>query len=68
MEESIITTEVLRDWPTYYGQVFQQTRQIREQIQVLEKRRGIDETMLNTIQDQIVLETTKLQKLEKQAH
>ena len=23
LEESIITTEVLRDWPTYYGQVFQ---------------------------------------------
>ena len=23
LEESIITNEVLRDWPTYYGQVFQ---------------------------------------------
>ena len=24
LEESIIRTEVLRDWPAYYGQVFQQ--------------------------------------------
>ena len=48
--------------------VFQQTHQIREQIQVLEKRRGIDEIMRSTIHDHIVLETTKLQKLEKQAH
>ena len=27
MEESIVTEEVLRDWPTHYGQVYQQTRQ-----------------------------------------
>ena len=27
MEEYVITEGVLRDWPTYYGQVFQQTRQ-----------------------------------------
>ena len=25
MEESVITEGVLRDWPAYYGQVFQQT-------------------------------------------
>ena len=25
MEESVITEEVLQDWPTYYVQVFQQT-------------------------------------------
>ena len=68
MEESIITTEVLHDWPTYYRQVFQQTRQTHEQIQVLEKRRGIEETMRSKIQESIVLETTKLQKQEKQAH
>ena len=68
LEESIITDEVLRDWPTYYGQVFQQTCKTREMIQVLEKRRGIEETMRSTIQEQIVLETTKLQKLERQAH
>ena len=35
---------------------------------MLEKRRGIEETMRNKIQEQIVLETTKLQKLERQAH
>ena len=27
MEESVITKEVLRDWPAYYGQVYQWTRQ-----------------------------------------
>ena len=26
MEESIITEEIQRDWPTYYGQVYQQSR------------------------------------------
>ena len=51
LEESIITDEVLQDWPTYYGQVFQQTRKTHEQIQVLEKRRGMEETMRNTIQE-----------------
>ena len=25
MEEFVITEEILRDWPAYYGQVFQQT-------------------------------------------
>ena len=60
LEESIITEEVLHDWNTYYRQVFQQTRQIREQIQVLENRRGINEIMRSTIQDQIILETTKV--------
>ena len=25
LEESVLTEEVLHDWPTYYGQVFQQT-------------------------------------------
>ena len=29
MEESVITEGVLWDWPSYYGQVFQQTRQTR---------------------------------------
>ena len=66
--DSIITEEVLRNWPTYYGQVFQQSRQTREKIQEPKKRRGREETMRNTIQDHIVLETAKLQKLEKQAH
>ena len=60
LEESIIIDEVLHDWPTYYGQVFQQTHKTREQIQVLEKRRGMEETMRNKIQEQIVLETAKL--------
>ena len=26
MEESIITEEVLQDWPTYYGWVYQQAK------------------------------------------
>ena len=68
LEDSIITNEVLRDWPTYYRQVFQQTRKTREKIQVLEKRQGIQETMRNTIQEHNVLETTKWKKLERQAH
>ena len=51
LEESIITNEVLCDWPTYYGQVFQQTRKTCEHIQVLEKRRGMEETIRNTIQE-----------------
>ena len=65
MEESVITEEVLHDCPTYYGQVFQQTRQSREQIQALERRKGTEEALRNKIQDQIVLETGKLQRLEK---
>ena len=32
MEESVITEAVLRDWPAYYGKVYQQTRQIRQEI------------------------------------
>ena len=32
MEESIVTEEVLRDWPTHYGQVYHQTRQTRQGI------------------------------------
>ena len=68
MEEFVITEEVLRDWPTYYGQVFQQTRQAQKQIKALETIKGTKEALRNKIQDQIVLETTKLQKLEKQSH
>ena len=26
MEESVITEEILRDWPSYYGYVYQQTQ------------------------------------------
>ena len=26
MEEFVITEEVIRDWPAYYGQVYQRTR------------------------------------------
>ena len=29
MEESVMTEEVLRDWPTHCGKVYQQTRQNR---------------------------------------
>ena len=68
MEESVITEEVLRDWPAYYGQVYQQTRQTRQEIQALEKRKSTEEALRSTIENQIVLETAKLQKLERQAH
>ena len=67
MEESVITEGVLRDWPTYYGQVFQQTRQNQQQIQELEKRKSMEEALRSTIQYQIMLETAKLQRLERQA-
>ena len=60
MEESVITEELLWDWPTYYGQVFQQTRRTREHIQALERRKRTEEALRNTIQDQIVLEIAKL--------
>ena len=68
MEESVIIEEVLRDWPAYYGQVYQRTRQTRQEIQALEKRKSTDEALRCTIEDQIVLETAKLQKLEREAH
>ena len=68
MEESVITEEVLQDWPIYYGQVYQQTRQTRQEIQALEKRRSTEEALRSTIENQIVLETAKLQKQERQAH
>ena len=29
MEELVITEKVLRDWPAYYGKVYQQVRQTR---------------------------------------
>ena len=68
MEESIITEEILRDWPAYYGKVYQQTRKTRQEIQTLEKRKTTDTTLRSTIEDQIVLETTKLQKLDWEAN
>ena len=64
MEESVITEEVLRDWPTHYGQVYQQTRQTRQGIQVLEGKKTTEAALRQTIEEQIVLETSKLQKLE----
>ena len=64
----MITEEVLRDWPTYYGQVYQQVRQTQQEIQALEKRKSTEEELRSTIENQIVLETTKLQKHERQAH
>ena len=63
MEESNITEGVLQDW-----KFFQQTRQTRQEIQALEKRKSMEEALRSTIKDQIMLETTKLQKLERQAH
>ena len=68
MEESVVIEEVLRDWPTHYGQVYQQTRQTRQGIQALERRKTTEAALRPTTEEQIVLETTKLQKLEWEAH
>ena len=68
MEESVITKEVLWDWPAYYGQIYQQTRQTQQEIQAFEKRKSMEEALRSTIENKIVLETAKLQKLERQAH
>ena len=57
MEESVVTKEILRDWPNYYGQVYQQTRQ---GIQALESRKTTEEALIKTIKGKIVLETAKL--------
>ena len=59
-----MTEEVLRDCPTHYGQVYQQTRQTRQGIQALEGRKMTEAALRQTIEEQIVLETTKLQNLE----
>ena len=53
---------------SYYGQVFQPVRNTREHIKSLQIQLGDTEAMNKTIQDQLMLETTKLDKLEKQAH
>ena len=68
MEESVITKEVLRDYPTHYGQVYQQTQQTRQGIQALKNRKTTKQALRMTIEEQIVLETTKLHKLEREAH
>ena len=68
MEGSVITKEILQDWPTYYGWVYQQTRKTWQEIQALEKRKSTDTALRSTIEDQIVLETAKLQNLEREAH
>ena len=60
MEESVVTEEILRDWPNYYGKVYQQTWQTRQGIQALESRKKIEEALRMTMEEQIVLETTKL--------
>ena len=60
MGESVIIEEVLRYWPAYYEQFYQHTRQTRQEIQALEKRKTTDEALRSTIEDQMVLETTKL--------
>ena len=64
----VITEEVLRDWPTHYGKFYQQTRQTRQGIQALESRKTMEAALRPTIEEQIVLETNKLQKLEREAH
>ena len=51
MEESIITEEVLRDWPMRYGQVYQQTRQTRQGIQDLESRKMTEAALRQKIEE-----------------
>ena len=68
MEESVITEEILRDWPAYYGQVYQQTWKTRKGIQALESRKTTEEALRTTIEEQIVLEIAKLQRPEREAH
>ena len=60
MEEYVVTKEILRDWPNYYGQVYQQTQQTRQGIRALESRKTTEEALRMIIEEQIVLETTKL--------
>ena len=68
MEEFVITEEVLRYWPAYYGKIYQQTRQTWQEIQALEKRKSTDEALRSTIEDQIVLKIAKMQKFKREAH
>ena len=68
MEESVITEEVMRDYLSYYGKVYQRTRQTRQEIQALEKRKSTNEALRCIIEDQIALEIAKLHKLEQEAH
>ena len=60
MEESIVTEEILKYWPTYYRQVYQQNQQTWQRIQALESRKTTEEALRMTIEEQIVLETAKL--------
>ena len=68
MEEFVITEEILRDWPAYYRKVYQQTRHTRQGIQALESQKTTEEALRTTIEEQIVLEIAKLQRLEREAH
>ena len=51
MEESVITEQILRDWPNYYRKVYQQTRQTRQGIQALESRKTTEEALRTTIEE-----------------
>ena len=67
--ESTVTTKVLRNWYTYYDQVFEKMQKTRELISLLQSLRpNTNEAMAHTIDDQLVLEISKLEKLEKQEH
>ena len=52
MEESVVTKEVQRDWPTHYEKVYQQTRQTRQGIQALESKKTTKEALRTTIEEQ----------------
>ena len=55
LEECTTTEEVLRNWYTYYGQVFQQAQETCKHIKKLENKQSLEEAMTSTIQDQILL-------------
>ena len=67
--ESTITTNVLWNLYTYYDHVFEEMQKTRELISSLQHRQPItSEAMTQTIDDQLVLEINKIEKLEKQEH
>ena len=49
----------------HYGQVFEHIQKTRELLSSLQNHQAITEAMVQTIHDQLVLEMTKLENLEK---
>ena len=63
----VVTTEVLQNRYTHYGNVFQEMQKTTKLNCSLHKcRPATGEAMTKTIDDQLVLEIHKLEKLEKE--